>query len=69
MVYGRASLGRSVSQGGPVSRWAGGSLEKSSLELLDGGLTEGSGHLQSCHGGVWYGPAFAMLSLSWTVRV
>lgn len=49
MVYGRASLGRSVSQGGPVSRWAGeqvsgragerAALWKSRLELLDGDLT------------------------------
>lgn len=30
MVYGRASVGRSVSQAGPVSGWAGGSLEVTS---------------------------------------
>lgn len=71
MVYGRASVGRSVSQAG-VSGWAGerAALWKSRLELLVGGLTEAldtavlslgspvrSRLCSSC----------AMLSLSWTV--
>lgn len=66
MVYGRASLGRSVSQGGPVSRWAGeraSGRAGGSLEVTSGAAGwwphMGSGHLQSCHWGVRYGPAFA----------